>query len=100
MSASDFPTADFTFAGGVDVSAIEVGGEPQTFDVEGELTVAGVTNPTTFSITANVRDDGFGVIVGSTEIVWEDFGVTPPSAPIVVSIADEGTVEFQLVLAR
>lgn len=100
INASEFPTASFTFDGGVDVSAIEVGGAPQSFEIEGELTVAGVTNPVTFAIDANVRDDGFGVIVGSTEIVWEDFGVTPPSAAIVVSIADEGIVEFQLVVAR
>ena len=66
----------------------------------GELTLRGVTNPVTFTIDANVRDDGFGVIVGSTEIVWEDFGVTPPSAVIVVSVADQGTVEFQLIVAR
>ncbi|MEQ8843140.1 MAG: YceI family protein [Acidimicrobiales bacterium] len=100
VNASEFPDATFTFDGGVDVSAIEVGGASQTFTIEGDLTVAGVTNPATFTIDANVRDDGFGVIVGSTEIVWEDFGVTPPSAPIVVSIADEGTVEFQLIVAR
>lgn len=100
VNASEFPQATFTFDGGVDVSSIEVGGPAQSFEVEGDLTVAGVTNPVTFAIDANVRDDGFGVIVGSTEIVWEDFGVTPPSASIVVSIADEGIVEFQLVVAR
>ncbi|MDW3220143.1 MAG: YceI family protein [Acidimicrobiales bacterium] len=100
INASEFPTATFTFDGGVDVSAIEPGGDPQSFTVEGELTVGGVTNPVTFAIDANVRDDGFGVIVGSTELVWEDFDITPPSASIVVSVADEGTVEFQLIVAR
>lgn len=100
VNATDFPEATFTFAGGVDVSSIEVGGDAQSFEVDGELTIAGVTNPVTFAIDANVRDDGFGVVVGSTEIVWDDFGITPPSAPVVVSIADEGTVEFQLIVAR
>jgi len=100
INATDFPTATFTFGGGIDVSAIEVGGAAQSFEIDGELTVAGVTNSVTFAIDALVRDDGFAVIVGSTDIVWEDFGVTPPSAPIVVSVADEGTVEFQLIAAR
>jgi len=100
ISASEFPEATFTFAGGVDVSALEVGGAAQSFAIEGDLTVAGVTQPVTFAIDANVRDDGFAVIVGSTDVVWEDFGVTPPSAPIVVSVADEGIVEFQLIVAR
>lgn len=100
INSSEFPTATFSFADAVDVSSLEVGGASQTFDVAGQLTVAGVTNDATFSIDANVRDDGFGVITGSTEIVWEDFGVTPPSAPIVVSIADQGVVEFQLIVAQ
>jgi polyisoprenoid-binding protein YceI len=100
INATEFPEATFTFDGGVDVSALEVGGAAQTFEIEGELTVAGVTSPVTFTIDANVRDDGFAVIVGTTEIMWETFGVTPPSAPIVVSVADEGTVEFQLIVAR
>ncbi|MEZ5246628.1 MAG: YceI family protein [Acidimicrobiales bacterium] len=100
VNTSDFPNATFTFDGGVDVSSIEVGGPAQNFAIEGDLTVAGVTNPVTFTIDANVRDDGFGVIVGSAEIVWDDFGITPPSARVVVSIADQGTVEFQLIVAR
>ncbi|MEZ5166289.1 MAG: YceI family protein [Acidimicrobiales bacterium] len=100
VNTSEFPTATFTFDGSVDVSAIEVGGPAQTFTVEGSLTVAGVTQPVTFTIDANVRDDGFGVITGSTEITWADFGVEAPSAPVVVSVADQGTVEFQLIVAR
>lgn len=100
INASEFPEATFTFAGGVDVSSLEVGGDAQSFSIEGDLTVAGVTRSVEFDIDANVRDDGFAVIVGSTGLVWEDFGVTPPSAPIVVSVADDGIVEFQLILAR
>ena len=87
-------------AGPVELPAGLAAGEAVTVDAVGDLTVKGVTNQVTFAISARVRDDGFGVITGTTEIVWEDFGVTPPSAPIVVSVADEGTVEFQLVVRR
>jgi len=100
ISAPEFPTAIFVFADSVDVSAIAVGGEAMSFPVAGELTVKGVTQPVTFLIEANVRDDGFGIITGSTGIVWQDFGITPPSAPVVVSVADEGIVEFQLVVEQ
>lgn len=100
VNSAEFPTATFVFADAVDVSSLEVGGASQTFSVDGQLTVAGVTNDVTFEIDANVRDDGFGVITGSTDITWEDFGVTPPSAPIVVSVADQGVVEFQLIVAQ
>ena len=40
------------------------------------------------------------VVVGSTEIVFSDYGVTVPSAPIVVSVADRGTLELQLLLVK
>ncbi len=100
VSATDFPTTTFVFDDAVDVSALVVGGEAMSFTVEGELTVKDITKPVTFEIEANVRDDGFGIITGSTEIVWEDFEVTPPSAAVVVSIADAGTVEFQLVVEQ
>ena len=75
-------------------------GEAVTIDAVGDLTVNGVTNPTTFTISALVRDDGFGVVTGSTNIVFDDFDVDPPSAPIVVSIDDNGIVEFQLIVTK
>jgi len=66
----------------------------------GDLTIKGTTQPVTFSIGVVVREDGLGVVVGSADIVWADFGVSAPSARIVVSVAEEGIVEFQLVVAK
>ncbi len=100
INAVAFPTATFVFTDAVDVSALEVGGAARSFTVEGELTVAGVTRPVTFEIEANVRADGFGIITGSADVVWQDFGITPPSAPVVVSVADNGIIEFQLVVEQ
>jgi hypothetical protein len=34
------------------------------------------------------------------EIVFSDFGVQTPSAPVVVSVEDHGIVEMQLLLVR
>ena len=73
-------------------------GETIEVDAIGDLTIHGVTNRATFVITANVRDDGIAVLTGSSPVVFDDFGVSPPSAPIVVSVADEGIIEFQLIL--
>jgi polyisoprenoid-binding protein YceI len=100
INATTFPTATFVFADAVDVSALEVGGAALAFTVEGALTVAGVTRDVTFEIEANVRADGFGIITGSTAVLWQDFGITPPSAPVVVSVADDGIIEFQLVVEQ
>jgi len=100
VDASGFPTATFTLTQPVDLPGGLADGDQVTVDAIGDLTVKGTTNQVTFTISALVRDDGFGIVTGSADLVWEDFGVTPPSAPIVVSIADEGVVEFQLVVAK
>ena len=100
VMADEFPTATFVLTSPVDLPAGLATGETVTVDATGDLTVAGTTNEATFTIDALVRDDGFGVITGSTTITWEDYGVTPPSAPIVVSIDESGIVEFQLIVAK
>ena len=100
VKADEFPTATFVLTTPVALPVGLADGETATVDAAGDLTVAGTTNEATFTIEALVRDDGFGVITGSTTIAWEDFGVTPPSAPIVVSIDESGIVEFQLIVAK
>ena len=100
IGASENPTATFVLTGPVELPDGISDGETVTVDAVGDLTVNGVTNSTTFTISALVRDDGFGIVTGSTNIVFEDFDVTPPSAPIVVSIDDNGIVEFQLVVTK
>jgi hypothetical protein len=39
-------------------------------------------------------------VVGSTEIVFSDFDVEVPSAPVVVSADDRGVLELQLLFVR
>ena len=100
LDTSAFPTATFVLAEPVALGAGVADGEGVTVQARGDLTVKGITQPVTFSISAVVRDDDLGVIVGSADIVWAAFGVSTPSAAIVVSVADEGIVEFQLVVAK
>jgi hypothetical protein len=40
------------------------------------------------------------IVVGSLDIVFADYGVSVPTAPIVVSAQDHGVVEFQLFFAH
>ncbi|MGB1629860.1 MAG: YceI family protein [Acidimicrobiales bacterium] len=100
VGASTNPTASFVLDDPVDLPDGLANGEVIRVEISGQLTVNGVTNPTKLVIDAVVRDDGYGVITGSTDIVFDEFGVTPPSAPIVVSVDDTGIIEFQLVVAR
>ena len=101
VGASDFPTAKFVLTKPVmlDAKALEAG-DTVMIDAVGDLTVKGTTNETTFVIEATIAEPGVGLVIGSTPSVWEALGVDNPSAPVVVSIAGNGIVEFQLVLRR
>ena len=44
--------------------------------------------------------DGRIVVVGSLDVTFSDYGVTVPSAPILVSADDHGTVELQLFFTQ
>lgn len=99
LDSRNFPTAVFTLTEPMplDTETLESGSTLKV-DVVGDLTVKGTTNQVTFSLQATIAEAGIGLIIGSTEIVWQDFGVTPPRAPIVVSVEDRGIVEFQLIV--
>ncbi len=95
------PTASFVLTDTValDVDTLTSGA---TLDNEllGDLTVNGVTNQVSFRLQSTIVEPDLGLVVGSTEISWADFNVTPPRASIVVSVADQGIVEFQLIVRR
>ncbi len=65
----------------------------------GELTLNGVTNAVEIPLQAQLID-GSILITGSTQILFADYEVTAPSAPVVVSVENNGILEFQLWLAR
>jgi MinD superfamily P-loop ATPase len=63
------------------------------------LTVHGVTNTVQIPLEAQLVNDVI-VVVGSTDIVFADYDVEAPSAVIVLSVEDQGTVELQLFFTR
>ena len=65
----------------------------------GTLDLHGVTRQVEVPIQARMVD-GTIVLVGSFDVVFSDYGVSVPSAPIVLSVADEGVIEMQILLTR
>ena len=59
----------------------------------------GVTQTVTIPLQAQLVDDAI-VVVGSIDIVFADYGVEVPSAPIVVSADDHSPLELQLFFTR
>ncbi|MEM9564632.1 MAG: YceI family protein [Actinomycetota bacterium] len=99
LETDQFPTATFVLTSPIEFGEGAANGDPVSASASGDLTVHGVTQPVTFDLEAQLVDDTV-VVVGSTEITFADYGVTVPSAPIVLSANDFGTIELQLFLVR
>ncbi|MYL02575.1 MAG: YceI family protein [Acidimicrobiaceae bacterium] len=99
LNTSEFPLATFTLAEPVELPAGMADGEAFSGSAEGDLTIKGVTNRVAFDLQAQLVGDRI-VAVGSSAVVFSDYGVTAPTAPIVVSVEDNGIMEFQLLFTR
>lgn len=99
LSTDQFPTATFELTEPIELGAGAADGETVTATAVGDLTVKGTTKSIEMAIEAKLVD-GTVVIVGSTEITFADFNVEVPSAPVVLSVSDTGTLELQLLLTR
>ena len=68
-------------------------GSSQTFSVRGDLTVHGVTRPTTWQVTA--RGEGTDIVgTAATAFTFKDFGLEQPRVPVVLSVADTIRLEY------
>jgi polyisoprenoid-binding protein YceI len=100
LDTGTHPTTTFELTEPVDLGAIPPVGEPVSVMAVGQLTLHGVTRPVTVPLDAVVLSGVSALLVtGSFEIALADYDIVAPSAPIVVSVADTGTVELQLYLA-
>lgn len=97
LQATDFPTVALapTALQGVTLPLPTSGS--RTFQLVGDLTVRGVTKPTTWNV--DVKFDG-GRVTGTaaTSFTFEQFGLTQPRVPVVLSVADTIKLEYDFSL--
>jgi polyisoprenoid-binding protein YceI len=68
-------------------------GSSQTFSVRGDLTVRGVSHPTTWQVTA--RAEGKDIVgTAATAFTFKDLGLEQPRVPVVLSVADTIRLEY------
>jgi polyisoprenoid-binding protein YceI len=99
LQTDQFPTAELV--------PREVSGLPNplptsgeaTFQLVGELTVHGVTRPTTWETTARFADREV-TGTATTRVKMTDFGMTPPRVGPVLSIEDELALEVDFRATR
>jgi polyisoprenoid-binding protein YceI len=70
---------------------------PRTFQLVGDLTVRGVTRPTTWDVTA-VYKGGSVTGTAKTAFTFAEFGITQPKVPVVLSVADTIRLEYDFTL--
>lgn len=68
-----------------------------SFELVGDLTIHGVTRPTTWQVKAQF-DGGHITGTATTGFTFEDFGLTKPRVSIVLSVADSIHLEYDFNL--
>ena len=94
-----YPNATFKLTSPIAISEVPEEGETIKQTVKGELTLHGVTRTIEMEVEG-VLKDGRLVVVGSTEIQFEDYNITEPRAASVLSIEDHGIMELQLIFEQ
>ena len=70
---------------------------PVSFDMAGDLTVRGVTRPTTWHVTATAANGSYSGNA-STKFTFSDFQMTQPKIRILLSVADTIKLEYDFKL--
>ena len=98
LETAEYPTVEFVPTA-VSGAHLPLSNAEQSFDVTGNLTVHGVTKPTTWHVTATSSGDD---IAGSgwTKFTFADAQLAQPSVPILLSVADTIRLEYDFHLVR
>ena len=97
LQTSQFPTVELAPTALQGLTLPTPASGSKTFQVVGNLTVHGVTKPTTWNVDA--KFDG-GRVTGTavTTFPFSDFGLTQPRVPVVLSVADSIKLEYTFSL--
>ena len=99
LESARFPTASFVLAEPVAVPAAALGGAAVDVTLVGDLTLHGVMKLVEIPAHAQLRGDQIQV-AGSLTFPFADFGMEPPSIGGFVSVKEDATLEFLLILAH
>jgi polyisoprenoid-binding protein YceI len=90
-----YPTATFVLAAPIQLDHLPAEGETVSATAVGDLTLHGVTKLVSIPIQAKLSN-GVVTVVGSLAIAFADYSITSPQSMLVLSVADNGTMELQL----
>lgn len=99
LQSCQFPTATFALTTPIALDASAVSSGPISRTIQGNLTLHGVTRPVSLDVKGQIQG-GAVVIVGSTRINFADYSIPQPRSVYVVSMDDQGIMEFQLIFTK
>jgi len=99
IQTSQFPTATFKLTAPIDLGSVPADGKEIQVAATGQLTLHGQTKDVHIPLKARLSGATIA-IGGSLPIVFADYGIQKPNSFMVLSIADEGTMELQLFFTR
>ncbi len=99
IETGQFPKAQFKLTSPIDLGSVPANGTEISLTASGQLTLHGQTKDVQIPLKATLSGSTI-TVTGSLTIVWTDYGITKPSSFAVVSVADQGTLEFQLRFTR
>lgn len=99
LRLDSFPTTTFRATEVKGLTAPLPASGRTAFQLVGDLTVKGVTRPSTWTITATVNGDQMtGQAV--TKFTFKEFGILQPKVPVLLSVADTITLEYDFAMRR
>jgi polyisoprenoid-binding protein YceI len=98
LQTSDFPRATFTIRGPLALPAAPAIDATVTLDAPGTLNLHGIDKEITIPLQVKRTTGGFEVI-GSSDIVFTDYGISDPSNP-AAQVENHATLELALTFAK
>jgi polyisoprenoid-binding protein YceI len=101
LETNEFPEATFTLTEPIDFGEVPAEDSPISADARGELTLHGVTKTVSFSVDAQLVDGQIEVATSDpVEITLADYEIDAPVQGPVAEVADTGSFEFLIRLAK
>ena len=96
LETDTFPTATFKLTKSVEIPAAAIAGTAAKLTLTGDLTLHGVTKSVEIPAEARLVD-GTIQVLGSLDFPLSDYAIVAPNiGGFIVSISDNGTLEFQV----
>ncbi|MDQ6793297.1 MAG: YceI family protein, partial [Chloroflexota bacterium] len=99
IETGTYPTATFTLTAPIDLGSVPAEGQEIQVTANGQLKLHGQTKDVQVPMRARLSS-GVITLSGSIPIVFADYGIQKPNSFKVLTIADQGTMEFQLFFSR